>query len=239
MEDPATNGPGRSTATAGPAPGPTATARPRPVVRVVVSVVAAFGYGLVTSQIPSPTDAASFWIGNLATPYLFIPFVAGAWQLRPVAAGITGSLAGSAIVAGFYNVFEVAIRTNSMMGLPLDTPDVERIGASYNLYFRTFLLGDPGGLPWLSFGLIAGAGCGVLGYAWHRRGSRLAGLLIALPFIVEPLVYALGMNARLFPTMPHALDTANVLIWGTELVIGLGLAAWFLLHGRTRPAGAG
>ena len=60
------------------------------LLRLLVIAVGGYLYGYVTARLPAPDTGARFWLGNLAAPYLLIPFLAGAWRFRAVAASAAG-----------------------------------------------------------------------------------------------------------------------------------------------------
>ncbi len=192
-------------------------------VRVCVIAVGAYAYGFIAEHLPAAqTDATIFWIGNLAAPFVLIPFLAGAWHFRPVAASAVGALAGVAAVAGFYDLVAVARTTAVEQGLPTSTPTGTVIAQAYANWFRNLLLGDPGGRPWLAVALVTGLIFGYLGYTWARKGSRLAASAVAAVFIVEPLVHVAGHRYNLRPL--------NLSIWGLEALIGVAGLAWVWLR---------
>lgn len=166
-------------------------------LRVLVIAAVGFLYGWWTANLPAPHDPTQFWIGNVAAPYLLLPFLAGAWRFQAwwSAAG-AGALAGSAMVAGFYNIVTSGFATNLELGLPLGTGTFERLRFIYARWFGNFVLGDPSGTPWLSIAIVVGVALGLLGFLWGRRGARWAGALVALAFVVEPIVYLTGADAR-------------------------------------------
>jgi hypothetical protein len=130
---------------------------------VLVIALVGFLYGWWTAHLPAPHDPTQFWIGNLAAPYLLLPFLAGAWRFRAwwSAAG-AGALAGSAMVAGFYNIVTSGFATNFELGLPLGTGTLERLRFIYARWFGNFVLGDPSGTPWLSIAIVVGSASGSL-----------------------------------------------------------------------------
>lgn len=143
-------------------------------VRLLAVAIGGFLYGFLTAHLPAPHDATLFWLGNLGAPYLLIPFIVGAWRFRAPVASAAGALAAGAVVAGFYNL-----------------PAARNVG----IWFRTFLLGDPGGRPWLTIAIMVGLIFGHLGFRWHHKRARFAGALVAMAFIAEPLVHVTQVHA--------------------------------------------
>ena len=82
------------------------------LLRLLVIAVGGYLYGYVTPRLPAPDTGARFWLGNLAAPYLLIPFLAGAWRFRAVAASAAGALGAAAAVASFYDFLWVGDVTN-------------------------------------------------------------------------------------------------------------------------------
>jgi hypothetical protein len=81
--------------------------------------------------------------------------------------------------------------------------------------------------------VVVGVAFGYLGYRWRARGSRLGPTLVALAFVVEPLVHLSGLNTR-FTGGGYALHATNVAIWGTEALLGAAGLIWVW---RPRRAG--
>ncbi len=201
--------------------------------RLFLVVAGAFCYGLLTSHLPSPHDESTFWLGNLAAPYVLIPFLAGGWRFRLRGAVAAGALAGGGLVCGFYNVLATAAVTSSMLGLPEGTPATIRLTQAYEGWVRQQLLGA-GGYPWLTIGLVVGAGCGVAGFVWAQWRARLVGTLFALTLVVEPLVYLTGLDTLVFPGGDYARSLWNLAVWALEAAAGVVLVVvWWR---RDRPA---
>ena len=202
----------------------------RPWVRLTAIAVIAFLYGRVTASLPAPDQPDAFWPGNIGAPYLLIPFLAGAWRFGLAGSAVAGGLGAGAMILGFYDVLAVAGNSNSSMELPLETPNLERIGHAYGRFFGTFVFGQPGGIPWLTIAIVLG-GLGLLGYRWSTRGSRLAGAIIAAPFLVEPIIYLFGLETlRFFRGDAYANDLRNTVLWAVELAVGLILLWWLAVR---------
>ena len=41
-----------------------------------------YAYGALAAAIPSPDDPDVFWVGNLAAPFVVLPFVLVSWVAR-------------------------------------------------------------------------------------------------------------------------------------------------------------
>lgn len=187
-----------------------------------------YAYGWASSLIPSPSDPDVFWVANLAAPFLVLPFAVAAWVGRRRESGLPatmslGALTGAGMVAGFYGLHRVGRDPSA------DPGHSETLGGAYGRWLSTFVLGRPGGIPWLTIGVVVGCAAGVLAWLWTRRGARWAGLLAVSPLIAEPLArIALGARgiplAGGYPRLP-----GNVAIWAAEAVAGL-LAVWLVVR---------
>lgn len=206
---------------------------PPRAVRLLLIALAAYAYGRVSAELPAPSDPSRFWLGNFGAPYLLLPFLAGAWRFGLVGSMVAGGLAGASLIAGFYDVIAVAGNTSMMMDLPLDTPEPTRIATAYGRWLSTFILGQPGGIPWLTIAIGCGALLGLVGRHWQTSGSRLAAAVPVMPFLAEPLVYVLHLETRVFPADGYAIDPLNVAMWLAEALVGVGL--WLALTRRRPP----
>ena len=65
---------------------------------------AGYLYGTLSARVPGTSDPTAFWVGNLAAPYLLIPFLAGTWRFRAIGSAAAGAVAAVAAVAGFYRL---------------------------------------------------------------------------------------------------------------------------------------
>jgi hypothetical protein len=204
---------------------------PGTALRLCVIVVAGYLYGLGTTHLPAPDTGSVFWLGNLGAPYVLIPFLAGAWRFRAKVAPFAGAIGAAAAVAGFYHFLTVGNVVNMQLDLPVTVTARSVVIRAYANWFRTFLLGDPGGRPWLSVAIIVGLIFGYLGYRWWQKGDRLGVIIVAAVLIAEPLVYLSGLNDRILGT-GYELHASNVVIWSIEALVGVALLVW----GLRRPA---
>jgi hypothetical protein len=185
----------------------------------------------LSARVPGSSDPTAFWVGNLAAPYLLIPFLAGAWRFRAVGAASAGAIGAVAAVAGFYRFLAVWHTTSANWGMPAGTPARTIIAHAYAFWFRNLALGDPGGRPWLSIALVVGMGCGYLGYRWGEKRSRLAALAITSAFVLE----ALGHVAGLFVEGGrYTFHVSNVVVWSVEAAIGTVATIWVWRTGQDR-----
>lgn len=195
------------------------TGRRAPYAIIAVALI----YGWITSRFEAPSDGAVFWAGNLAAPYVALPALAGATRSTLLRGAGLGALTGAAMVFGFYGFFGVGDLTYSQMELDFDVTARDAILRAYRTWFETFLLGDPGGRPWLSAALVAGGVAGALGHRWSRHGALAAGVVVALALLLEPLAYVSGASA-LLEGHRLSLTPGSLVIWAIELAAGVAVA---------------
>lgn len=207
----------------------------RPLLAALLAVALGYAYGWATSAIPSPDDPAVFWVANLAAPFVVLPFVLASWLGRRLTSGPAipvwlGAVTGAGMVAGFYGVHRVGRDPAA------DPGQAETLSGAYLRWLSTFVLGRPGGIPWLTIGVGAGCLAGVLAWLWTQRGSRWAGLLAVLPLIVEPLA-RITVGARGIPLVgDYPRLPGNVAIWAVEAMVGVG-AVWLVVRASAAPPG--
>lgn len=190
------------------------------LLRLAASTVSGGLFGLGLSLIPRPETVDVFWVSNLASPWLALAFLAGAWQHGRVWAAAAGILADVAATAAFYYRF-LLIDPALVAGSP--TPLMDRV--QHNLSgWISFTL------PWFGFAVAAGALYGLLGLWWHRRRLLTAGVLLGLPFLLEPWVWPLYVGHTQGP----------LVYWVVESAVGAALLAWVasrtVIRRRPRPA---
>jgi hypothetical protein len=155
---------------------------------------------VLDSRIPMPASSTVFWIGNLGSTWLVLPFLAGwaqgsrTWAL---AAGLVTSVA-------------------SMLGFFL-------LGGAWGPASLAFVA------SWILVGALAGAVYGLFGESWGRSRALLDGLALALPFVLEPLAWSLGLG----------YSQGSWPVWYVETTVGVALTAWFVLASRRRAARPG
>ena len=203
----------------------------RAAVRLLVLAAVGYAWGAFSNGLPAPSDPASFWVANLCAPYVILPFLAGSWGFRAPGAAIAGAVVAGAAIAGFYGFLTVGDVTNSQLDLAVSVTARNVVIDAYRRWFGTFLLGTPGGIPWLTIGIVVGSCSGVLGSVWRRRGATWAAIGVVGLLVVEPALYLLLASA--VPVGPaYGLSGANLAIWGAEALVG---AAAIVLVARTRP----
>jgi hypothetical protein len=204
------------------------TGGPRLSMALPVALLLGYAYGWATSTIPSPGDPEVFWVANLAAPFVVVPFALASWvgrrrTVRPAPMIASGAVTAAGLVAGFYGLHRVGRDSSADIG------QAETIAGAYARWLSTFVLGRPGGIPWLTIGVVGGCAAGVLGWLWTQRGALWAGILAVTPLVIEPLArIALGAHgiplAGGYPRLP-----GNVVIWVMEALVGV-LALWLVVR---------
>lgn len=232
------NGPEVTKVTAMPARRRSPVGLPPPATLAVILLAAllvGYAYGWATSLIPSPGDPDVFWVANLAAPFVVLPFVVASWSGRRRTMGLAttlsvGALTGAGMVSGFYGLHRVGRDPSA------DPGQTETLAGAYARWLSTFALGRPGGIPWLTIGVLAGGVAGLLAWLWVRRGARWAAFVAVAPLILEPLARIL-LGHRGIPlagAYPRLLG--NVAIWAAEAVLGV-LAVWLVLRASAAEGG--
>lgn len=200
-------------------------------MKTTLALLLAFGYGWLTGRIPAREDPGTFWIGNLAAPYVVIGFLTSACAARKAwSALVTGAAAAAVTVCGFYNVFAIGIDARNKWGLPPSTPQSTALRVAYEHWLRLQMLGAR---PWLLIGLVTGAVAGYLGYRWATRRERLGPVLLGTGLIVEPASYFAKLSPNIgFTGYPYR--AVNVAIWLTEALIGAATLVYALRSSRRR-----
>jgi hypothetical protein len=203
----------------------------RPAVRLLLLALAGYAWGAFTNGLPAPSDPAVFWVANLCAPYVILPFLAGSWGFRAPGAALAGAVVTGAAIAGFYGFLTVGDVTNSQLDLAWTVTARDVVIEAYRRWFGTFLLGMPGGIPWLTIGIVVGAVAGVLGFAWRVRAATWAAVGVFGLLLLEPLAYV--ALATVVPVGPaYAPSGANLATWGGEALVGL---VAIVLVARARP----
>ncbi|MGW5671822.1 hypothetical protein [Micromonospora sp. NPDC003776] len=204
-------------------------------MKVTIALVLAFAYGWLTGRIPAPEDPGTFWIGNLAGPYLVISFLASVWTARRVwSAALTGAAAAAVTVCGFYNVLAVGIDARNKWELSPSTPELVALRVAYEHWLRLQLIGAR---PWLLIGLVAGAVAGYFGYRWADRRDRLGLALLGGGLVVEPALYFAKLSPNIgFTGYPYR--PVNLAIWLAEAMVGAAVLVYALRSARRKTPAA-
>jgi hypothetical protein len=187
-------------------------------VLLVLSALAGALLGLFMSSLPAPSDTGTFWVGNFSAPWAVLAFGAGWAQRSKLWAAIGGVAAEVAIVAGFYGQFLVGdfADPRKLLGpepYPGHLPFIETAVANW-LSFAG---------PWLVLAIGAGVVYGLLGRWWGQSRSIVAGVAIALPFIVEPVAW------RVY----DGFAKGPLVVWFVEIAVGITLLGWVLVARRS------
>jgi hypothetical protein len=185
-------------------------------VLLVLSALAGALLGLFMSSLPAPSDIGTFWVGNFSAPWAVLAFGAGWAQRSRLWAAIGGVAAEVACVAGFYGQFLVGdfADPRKLFGHPPYPgllPFIETV-----LSWLWFIA------PWVAAAIGAGVVYGLLGRWWGQSRSIVAGVAIALPFIVEPVAW------RVY----DGFGRGPLVVWLVEIAVGITLLGWVLMARR-------
>jgi len=172
----------------------------RRLLLIVAFMLAGWAFGVLDSRIPMPSSSTVFWVGNLGSTWLVLPFLAG-WAQRSrswaLASGLVTSVA-------------------SMVGFFL-------LGGAWGTASFAFVA------SWILAGAMAGAVYGLFGESWGRSRALLDGLALALPFVLEPWAWSLGLGYTQGP-LP---------VWYVETAVGAALLVWVVVASRRHAAQTG
>jgi hypothetical protein len=195
-----------------------AVTRVDPRLRVLLILVGAAAFGAGMSFLKGNDAGIRDEIGNLSTPWLLLPFLAGALtngrRLRGAAVGLAATLVA---LTAFYvaNAFVLDLGRHSR-------------AEDLRLAF--------GNGYWFARGLVSGPVFGWLGGAWRRRGFPYWGVAVVLLLDLEPL--ALALNQRMAHLGSFAFAPSAAVAVG-EAAAGLGAAALLVVaiaRSKARPA---
>ena len=175
---------------------------------LVLSALAGALLGLFMSSLPAPSDIETFWVGNFSAPWAVLAFGAGWAQRSRLWAAIGAVAAEVAIVVGFYGrglVGDFADPRNLLGPAPYPglLPFIETAVANW-LSFAG---------PWVVLAIGAGVLYGLLGRWWGQSRSIVAGVAIALPFLVEPVLWRVYDGFLKGP----------LVVWFVEIAVGITL----------------
>ncbi len=153
-----------------------------------------------------------FWVHAwevpaLSAPWLLLPFVIGCTQRSPQRAAVLG--AGGTLVALLgYGLMTISPIEHAHLSV-----------ASLTEFARSNAL-------WFLGSAVTGPLFGRLGHRWHVARARHAAAVAAGAVLLEPLVHAAPHPGVPLGSIPFGAVT------GTELLLGIGLAAWFAWQRR-------
>ena len=184
---------------------------------VALSALAGALLGLFMSSLPAPSDIGTFWVGNFSAPWAVLAFGAGWAQRSRLWAAIGGVAAEVACVAGFYA---------SVLAGPIVDPWSHFGPPPYPgllTLIETGLSHWLWAIPsWVVLAIGAGFVYGLLGRWWGQSRSILAGVAIALPFIVEPVAW------RVY----DGFGRGPFVVWFVEIAVGITLLGWVFVARR-------
>ncbi|HKV84528.1 MAG TPA: DUF6518 family protein [Ktedonobacterales bacterium] len=184
----------------------------RPVLVFVVFVLAGFLYGFVAAHLPTPGAAGVFWAGNFASPWLILAFLAGWSQRCLTRAAAAGAASDVAAVIGFYSAFLFLDQHPLPPRLHQSTSYLARAASNMGQWLGFIT-------PWLVIAILAGLSYGLIGYWWGRSRSVIAGVLVGLSLVLEPLGWTV-IEGRL----PHPYS-----VWIVEVVLGMAVLLWIVV----------
>jgi hypothetical protein len=182
-------------------------------VLLVLSALAGALLGLFMSSLPAPSDIGTFWVGNFSAPWAVLAFGAGWAQRSRLWAAIGGVAAEVACVAGFYAQFLTVDPGRLGFFRPTGLLTLIETGLSQWLWFVA---------PWVAVAMGAGVLYGLLGRWWGQSRLIVAGVAIALPFIVEPVAW------RVY----DGFGRGPLVVWLVEMAVGITLLGWVLVARR-------
>jgi hypothetical protein len=177
---------------------------------LLLSALAGALLGLFMSALPAPSDAGTFWIGNFSAPWAVLAFGAG-WAQRSRLWAATGGVAAEvACVVGFY---DPRFLVDDVFDPRLLGPDtLANVVARYLSVIA----------PWVVLAIGAGVLYGLLGRWWGQSRSIVAGVAVALPFMVEPVAW------RIF----GGFNKGPLVVWFVEVALGIAVLGWVLVARR-------
>ena len=201
--------------------------RVRRVVLLLAVAACGFAFGFAISSIPTPESDRRV-LGQQPRGFVArfgVPCRLAAAQLRVGSGG--GVCADLACVVGFYlqssGFVRLGVQPTSgfyASKLPPGAPFSQRVVDPFMDWLSLMA-------PWLAVALVFGTAFGLLGARWGASRWFVAGVLLALAFILEPVGW-LVVHGSVWP--PYAL-------WLIEVCLGVALLVW-VVRLRRRRTGA-
>jgi Family of unknown function (DUF6518) len=181
----------------------------RPWMLLVSCALAGLLLGRLMQSLPTPSTLTTFWVGNLSSPWAVLAFVAGWSQRSRIWAAAAGVATEVACVAGFYAT--LLFVDPDHLGLPHSTAPLMVIGTGVSQWLWFIA-------PWVAVAIGAGVVYGLLGRWWGESRSIVAGVAIALPFIVEPAAWRVYVGFGQGP----------LVLWLVEVAVGTAILGWVI-----------
>ena len=202
----------------------------------VFGVIAAWAKGQNTDGVQTVSQLRSV-VGNISTPWLLVPFIAGAQCLRIRTAAVVGLLATTVALTGFY----------------LLTTFVVDLG--HHGLFSDLRLEFGANRGYFEGALLTGPLFGALGGWWRQTRTIPASIVAGALLMAEPLLMLLGgaVGPRHVLAGGNGMPLVFRMIWGWGLSsdsgaialsvyaaeFALGLAVVLLVATRRRSAARG
>jgi hypothetical protein len=186
--------------------------------RTLLILAGAFVFGVLAALVKGPDGGVSMVsrvrsdLGNLSTPWLLVPFIAGTQTRRSWGGVLLGFLATMSALLGFYLLTSVLVD----LGRPGLLDNFGRDFSANRVYFIS--------------GAVSGPLFGALGVWWRRTRSVGASVVAGALMMGEPIVLAL--IGVLVPATAVGRNTVSIAVYATELALGLAL----VLVARSRPS---
>jgi Family of unknown function (DUF6518) len=184
-------------------------------VPYLLALVVGFAYGAADQYLGSlrPMLVLGSWTptaAQVSAPWLLLPFLIGATQLRPRPALRAGLMTTLAMLGGYF-----AMTLSPLEGVPFTATPA---GLLHLL---------PGNGVYVVAGLVSGPVYGLLGQRWRTRRSLFSAAAFIGPLCLEP--WARETVGRFFS--PSS-------VWAVEAILGLAASfyfAWRFAHERRVP----
>jgi hypothetical protein len=195
----------------------------RTAVLLVLSALVGALFGGFMQSLPAPSDAETFWVGNLAAPWGFFAFGAGWAQRSWRWAAVGGVAAELAIVGGFYSYLLVGPFVDPhMIFYPAPDPGLPFIGMAISGWLWAISF-------WVVPAIAGGIVYGLAGRWWGESRSVLAGAALTLPFFAEPAFWR-AYDGRLKDPL---------IVWIVEAGVGIALLGLVLVLAKRRTSATG